>query len=1051
MTAKRIVTFTISRNPRVTTKANTQTALRKASGHLQQGDLEAARQIALEIVQTEPRNFDALHMLGVIAGRNQQQSEAIALIGKALELKPDAQAYCNRAAARLALQHHAKALADCDHAIALKAELAVAHCLRGHALAALKRDQEAFSSYDRAVALNTEYAEAWHHRGHACLNLGLIQNAIASYDRALSINPDNPGSLGNRSLCYLLTGDFQRGWTHFGARWSAKPKGSTPTPDSDAVLWTPDNFGKPVWDGKPVKGTLLIWPEQGIGDQILFASLLPQLRPLAGKVILALEERLHALYARSFPWCEITTLKAAREAGQYDVQIPVGDLGALFRHSVTDFVQHRNSYLKADPARSARLRETIAPAAGERICGISWLSVHPEFGKDKSMRLTELRPLLGTPGWRFVDLQYGDTAAERAALKAETGIDIVHIDQLDMIKDIDGLAALIDACDAVVTISNSNAHIAGALGKDVRLMLPLNAARFWYWQADRKDSLWYSRMQLLRQQNAADWGPVIKQVRDSLPAAAPATAPAASSEAFNEGNALFHSGKHAEALQAYDRALAIKPDHIKALNNRGQVLEALGKHRAALKSYEQALAIQPEFAAALTNISLCHLFLGHFEKGWKTYDARWQKWAEEFVPTPKKTALLTPSGFDKPLWDGRKTTAGVLVWHEQGIGDCILMASMVADVRKLAQNIILAVDPRLLELFKRSFPDCTIKTLQQARSEGGFDFQIPFGSLGRLFRNRLADFPEKPAAYLKADSGRSAALRKTLARPGQLLCGLSWSSSRSSLAQEKSMALSDLQPLLGMAGLRFVDLQYGDTAAERAALQTGAGIVHIDDIDILRDTEGLAALIDACDVIVTVSNTTAHIAGALGKLVWLMLPQNLGSFWYWQTDRDDTLWYPHVHVLRQQSAGDWEPVIEKVCAALPAARSPVAKPAKKKAAAARKSAVKKAPAAAKKPPPENRPLQPGKRRLPPNNSGVCCERARRGKQSGYGRTPRQIPGGVDIVHRAARPPALQRINDVMRRLHRDLLAHLIDCGTDMRREQRARTIRKQLRMHDAGS
>lgn len=157
------------------------------------------------------------------------------------------------------------------------------------------------------------------------------------------------------------------------------------------------------------------------------------------------------------------------------------------------------------------------------------------------------------------------------------------------------------------------------------------------------------------------------------------------------------------------------------------------------------------------------------------------------------------------------------------------------------------------------------------------------------------------------------------------------------------MALSDLQPLLGMDGLRFVDLQYGDTAAERAALQTGADIAHIDDIDILRDTEGLAALIDACDIIVTVSNTTAHIAGALGKRVWLMLPKNLGSFWYWQTDRKDTLWYTDVHVLRQQSSGDWGPVIAQICDALPATQSPAAKVSKKKTAGARKTAAAKSP------------------------------------------------------------------------------------------------------------
>lgn len=526
MASNRIITFAVTRNPKVTTPANTLTALRKAAAHLQRGEFEVARQIALDVVREQPHHFDALHMLGVIAGHLQQPAEAVTLIGKALALKPDGQAYSNRAAARLLLQHHAKALADCDQAIALKPDLAVAHCQRGHALAALKRHEEAFASYDRAVSLNPGYAEAWHHRGHASLNLGRLHNAIASYDCALSINPDNPGSRGNRGLCHLLTGDFQRGWADFGARWNAKPKGATPTANPDTVLWTPQNFGKPVWDGRPTAGTLLIWPEQGIGDQILFASLLPQLRPLAGHIILALEERLHALYARSFPWCEITTLKAAREAGRYDLQIPVGDLCALFRHSVTDFLQHRKAYLKADAARRAQLRRAIAPTGGERICGISWLSVHPEFGEDKSIPLAQLRSILETPGWRFVDLQYGDTTAERAALKSAAGIDIVHIDGLDMVKDIDGLAALIDACDTVVTISNTNAHIAGALGKDVQLMLPFNAARFWYWQTEREDTLWYPQVHVVRQSSAGDWAPVIAAVCDSLTPARPRPEPA---------------------------------------------------------------------------------------------------------------------------------------------------------------------------------------------------------------------------------------------------------------------------------------------------------------------------------------------------------------------------------------------------------------------------------------------------------------------------------------------------------------------------------------------
>jgi tetratricopeptide (TPR) repeat protein len=530
MATKRIITFSISHNPRSNTKASTQTALRKAAGHLQRGEYAAARQIALEVVQTQPQHFDALHMLGVIAGHSQQPTEAIALISKALALKPDAQAYCNRAAARLVLQHHAKAIADCDQAIALKPGLAVAHCVRGHALAALKRHQEAFASYDRAVELNPEYAEAWHHRGHACLNLGLVQNAVASYDRALAINPDNQGGLANQSMCYLLAGDFSRGWERYEARWKALEVGFVAPPGSGKFMLTPENFGKPLWGGTPTRGTVLVWPEQGIGDQIIFASMLADLQPRVGKVVLALDERLHPLFARSFPGCEIITREASRRPNNYDFQIPAGGLGKHFRRSINDCIQHRRAFLVPDKAHSARLRESIDPG-NLRLCGLSWSSIHPEFGNDKSMALATLRPLLETPGFRFVDLQYGDTSAERAALKQKTGIDIVHLDDIDLSKDIDGLAALIDACDVIVTISNTTAHIAGALGKEVWLMLPLNAARFWYWQTEREDSLWYPHMHIVRQHSIGDWSDVIAQVGKALTAAPAAAMPAAKAPA----------------------------------------------------------------------------------------------------------------------------------------------------------------------------------------------------------------------------------------------------------------------------------------------------------------------------------------------------------------------------------------------------------------------------------------------------------------------------------------------------------------------------------------
>ena len=579
MAPKRTVTFTVSAKP----KASTLSALRKAKECLERDELEPAGQICHDILRVRPRHFDALHLLGVIAARQQRPAEAIALIGRALELKPDADAYVNRGTVRHAQKQYAEALADCEQAIALKPDLTVAYCIRGHALTGLHRHQEAFASYGHALTLEPGLTEAWYHRGNAALRLGNMRDALGSYDRVLELQPSNanahanrgvvlsalrrhdealvaydqaitlqprhadayanrgnalselgrykdalasyeravainPGHVdgrSNQSLCRLLIGNFRAGWATYESRWEKRTAQLVATPGSPDPLLTPANFGKPVWDGAAGKTTVLVWPEQGIGDQILFASMLPDLQARVGSVLLALDERLHPLFARSFPRCTVTTLDAARREGRFDAQIPLGSLGRYFRNTRKEFLQHRKAYLQADGARSASLREQIAPA-GRRVCGIAWHSTHATVGADKSMRLADLRPVLEMPGLRCVDVQYGDTAAERAAFGNKTGIDLVHLDTVDNLRDIDGAAALIDACDVIVTISNTTAHLAGALGKEVWLMLPHNTGRFWYWQTDRSDTLWYPNVHVVRQPVAGDWDAVIGRVCQAL-------------------------------------------------------------------------------------------------------------------------------------------------------------------------------------------------------------------------------------------------------------------------------------------------------------------------------------------------------------------------------------------------------------------------------------------------------------------------------------------------------------------------------------------------------
>jgi ADP-heptose:LPS heptosyltransferase len=157
------------------------------------------------------------------------------------------------------------------------------------------------------------------------------------------------------------------------------------------------------------------------------------------------------------------------------------------------------------------LRTEIAPKR-QRIVGLSWYSRNAEFGVQKTLSLDLLAPLLATPGLRFVDLQYGDTDTARTAIRRNTGVDITRVASVDNWEDVDGFAALVNACDLIVTISNSTAHIAGALGKDALLMLPHSQGRFWFWQNDRDDTLFYPGVRVFRQHASGDWSQVIKNV-----------------------------------------------------------------------------------------------------------------------------------------------------------------------------------------------------------------------------------------------------------------------------------------------------------------------------------------------------------------------------------------------------------------------------------------------------------------------------------------------------------------------------------------------------------
>ena len=431
--------------------------------------------------------------------------DALASYDCAVALKPDfAEAYCNRGAALKELKRFDEALASYDRAIALNPNYAEAYTNRGAVFKELRRFDEAIAGHERAIALKPDFADAHFNRGLALHDLNRFDEALASYDRAIRLNSDLAAALWNKCVTLLAVGDYENGWTLYDWRWTGEVATTMPLITS-----------KPAWCGVPHK-RVLAWAEQGVGDELMFGALLPELQEISSRVIAKVDARLIPLFARSMPK-EITFVAnpGVVDEKDYDEHVALGGLCRYFRLSEASFGATRNGYLVDDKARTAVIRKTLmAEAAGKRLCGISWRSTNAKTGSDRSLDLKTFVEMLPSDKLQFVSLQYGDTAEEIERVKSELGVTVLSYKDVDNFKDIDGLASLIQACDVVVSIDNTTVHLAGALGKDTRVLLPLIAE--WRWLVDRDDSPWYASVKLYRQVRDRDWSVSFEKLKTDL-------------------------------------------------------------------------------------------------------------------------------------------------------------------------------------------------------------------------------------------------------------------------------------------------------------------------------------------------------------------------------------------------------------------------------------------------------------------------------------------------------------------------------------------------------
>jgi ADP-heptose:LPS heptosyltransferase len=310
----------------------------------------------------------------------------------------------------------------------------------------------------------------------------------------------------NLAYLELASHNYRSGWQLHESRWKVQDLESPPLATK-----------KPKLESFEVKNKkILIWGEQGIGDHLLYSTMLPEALKTDNEFIVMLDSRLLDLYKASFKdFKNVVFLDSVGDEGLYDFHLPFASLGQFFRNLKQDFLNQKIPLLEADKEYSKTLRNRIN-SANKHICGISWMSKNPKIGESKSMRLEDFKSIFSLPGIDFVDLQYGDTKKEKKDLKDNFGFELIEMTDIDNFNDLGRLAALINACDFVVTTSNVTAHIAGALNKKTYLIIPETKVRVWYWGTNENSSLWYPSIKILRSDNLKDWKTPIKNLLDLL-------------------------------------------------------------------------------------------------------------------------------------------------------------------------------------------------------------------------------------------------------------------------------------------------------------------------------------------------------------------------------------------------------------------------------------------------------------------------------------------------------------------------------------------------------
>jgi tetratricopeptide (TPR) repeat protein len=552
--------------------------LKRALNLFHKGSYRQSDELYKEFLEDNPHDSGAWHMRGYIATQLNELEKAVEYISRAMELKPDSYTmHVNLGSALSALKQYDRAIASLQTAIDLTpiapdAQFALGNCLRAkgepnqadaayleairhkpdwaEALEAASLNAEKMGEHDKALdyalralaqdatlllsnkiagniylryreydlahkhyvaALESDPKDPTANSNLATLfyRMGNYEDSVRAFEKALALDPDSLVLQHGLSLSLLTLGRLTEGWVHYGVRIKL-----------DGHLLGARPMLAPTILERPSNLRVLAWADEGVGDQVMFASLIPEIAADCASLSVECDARLAPLFQRSFPNIEVIPRQNPPHPkfhASYDGQFCLSNAARWYRPDFDSFPKALG-YLSADAKLTRELRQSYQPKARQTLLiGVSWrTAVQAKVSVEKTIELGKWGPLLSVPGVTFVNLQYGDCRAEISEVEKSHGVQIISDPRIDPLKDLDSFASQVAAMDLVVTNSNVTAHMAGALNIPVWTFVPKGFGGIWHWFLERDDSPWYPSMRLLRQTQRHDWGPVMDQASSML-------------------------------------------------------------------------------------------------------------------------------------------------------------------------------------------------------------------------------------------------------------------------------------------------------------------------------------------------------------------------------------------------------------------------------------------------------------------------------------------------------------------------------------------------------